>query len=125
MKRAAGDADYVFGNGSSPLDASVVTKRFEKALRECKIGGHTLYDARRTFASVLYSKCRDVVYTARMLGHSSPTTTLGFYAHFIEGTDRAYVDLLDTPEDETEAREIGSDLAVVAKTTPRPSENAA
>ena len=124
LKRGAADGDYIFGNGQ-PLDASWVTKRFERALRECGITGHTLYDTRHTFASVLYARCRDVVYTARMLGHSSPTTTLQYYAHFVAGTDRAYVDLLDTPEDEAEAREIGSDLAVVAKTTPRPSENAA
>jgi len=36
---------------------------------------------RHTFASLLIAKGLDVVFVSRQLGHASPTTTLGVYAH--------------------------------------------
>jgi integrase len=120
LKRVATGTDYIFGNGVTPLSVRDLGKRFELALGECAITGHVMYDCRHTFASVLLQRCRDVVYTAKMLGHADPATTLRYYAHFLESTSSAYVDLLDATENE-----IGSDLAVAAHHGPPASENAA
>ena len=119
LKRAAADTAYIFGNGVIPLGVRVLGKRFELAMRECGITGHVMYDCRHTFASVLLQRCRDVVYVAKMLGHSDPATTLRYYSHFLAGTSRAYVDLLDATE------KSGSDLAVVPNSSVQGSGNGA
>jgi integrase len=119
LKRAAADTDYIFGDGVTPLGVRNLGKRFELALKECKITGHVMYDCRHTFASVLLQRCRDVVYVAKMLGHSDPATTLRYYSHFLASTSRCYVDLLDRAE------KNGSDLAVVANQAAQETENAA
>jgi len=119
LKRAASDTAYIFGNGVTPLGVRSLGKRFELALRECRITGHVMYDCRHTFASVLLQRCRDVVYVAKMLGHSDPATTLRYYSHFLASSSRAYVDLLDATE------KSGSDLAVVENHEAQEGENAA
>jgi integrase len=113
LRRIGQPADFIFGNGT-PMDARYLMERFAVAASECEITGHSMYDCRHTFASVLYQRCKDIVYVSKMLGHESPTTTLSYYAHFVVNDARAYIDLLDEPG-------IGSDLAVARLAT---SENA-
>ncbi len=79
------------------MDARYLMERFAVAASECEITGHSMYDCRHTFASVLYQRCKDIVYVSKMLGHESPTTTLRHYAHFVVNDARAYIDLLDEP----------------------------
>jgi integrase len=106
LKRpAATPTDYVFGNGE-PIPVRTLARRFELALKECKITGHVMYDCRHTFASTLLARSRDVVYAAKMLGHSDPGTTLKHYAHFMEAESARYVDLLDEPAAEREREEM-------------------
>ena len=38
---------------------------------------------RHTYASIMLEAGESVVIVARWLGHSSPTITLGYYAHFM------------------------------------------
>jgi integrase len=90
----AGDGDFVFGNGG-PIKARAISHRFDQALRECKIEGHVMYDCRHFYASVLLQRCRDVVYVAKMLGHSNPATTLKYYSHYLAATSTRFADLLD------------------------------
>ncbi|GAA3249316.1 tyrosine-type recombinase/integrase [Streptomyces lavendulae] len=52
---------------------------------------------RHTYASVLLEAGESIVTLARWLGHSSPTTTLDHYAHFMPqagGNGRAAIDAL-------------------------------
>lgn len=107
LKRpAATQTDYIFGNGE-PIPVRTLARRFELALKECKITGHVMYDCRHTFASTLLARSRDVVYAAKMLGHSDPGTTLKHYAHFMEAESAHYVDLLDgAPATEREREEM-------------------
>jgi integrase len=93
---------YIFGNGE-PIESRALARRFELALRECGIVGHSLYDLRHTCGSTLYQRCRDVVYCARQLGHTSETF-LRHYAHHLPDAGKNYVDLLDD-EDEAQATE--------------------
>jgi integrase len=88
---------FIFGNGE-PLDSRALARRFELALRECGIIGHSLYDLRHTCGSTLYQRCKDVVYCARQLGHT-PETFLKYYAHFLPDAGESYVDLLDADDD--------------------------
>lgn len=86
-------ADHVFGNGE-PVTDREISRRFDAALEACKIAGHSRYDCRHTMASVLYNRCKDVVYCARQIG-DKPETFLKYYAHFVADTSERYIDLLD------------------------------
>ena len=44
---------------------------------------------RHTFASLLIAKGLDVVFVSRQLGHASPATTLGVYAHLFDQVQHA------------------------------------
>ena len=92
----AAATDFVFGNGE-PIKARAISHRFDQAMSESKIEGHVMYDFRHTFASVLLQRCRDVVYVAKMLGHSNPATTLKYYSHYLAATSTRFADLLDEP----------------------------
>ncbi len=98
------DASFIFGNGE-PLDSRKIARRFELALRECEITGHSLYDLRHTCASVLYQRCRDTVYCAKQLGHS-PRTFLEHYAHMLPDATQPYAELLDAEDAQAAASEL-------------------
>jgi len=44
---------------------------------------------RHTFGSLLIAKGLDVVFVSRQLGHASPATTLGVYAHLFDQVQHA------------------------------------
>ncbi len=49
----------------------------------------SLHSLRHTFASLLIAKGLDVVFVSRQLGHASPATTLGVYAHLFDQVQHA------------------------------------
>ena len=100
------DEHYVFGNGV-PITHRAIAHRLGLAQRECGIEGHSLYDFRHTYASVLLQRCRDVIYVARQMGHAKASTTLDFYAHFLVATSQRFADQLDdAPVASAEADEV-------------------
>jgi integrase len=48
-----------------------------------------LHDLRHTFASPLIAQGANVVFVSRQLGHASPNTTHGFYAHLFDRAEHA------------------------------------
>jgi integrase len=87
---------WVFVNREgNPIDESRLRKRFARTMKAAHISGHRMYDLRHTFASHLLSKGAPITYVAAQLGHSKPTTTLQWYAHWLPRNDRAFVDALD------------------------------
>src|SRR5207244_940225 len=66
----------------TPLDESRVRKNFAAALDHAKLESFRVYDLRHTFASLLLADRAPLPYVAAQLGHSRPTTTLQFYAHW-------------------------------------------
>ncbi len=54
-----------------------------------------LYDLRHTFASLLLAAGAPITYVSAQLGHANPATTLRYYARWIPGQGRRWVDLLD------------------------------
>jgi len=97
LKAGSPSADhFVFGNGE-PLSVRALSRRFEIAMRETEIEGHVMYDCRHSFASVLLARGANVLYVSKMLGHSDASTTLKFYAHWMETEGVRYVNILDEP----------------------------
>lgn len=53
------------------------------------------HDLRHTFATLLISMNIDVQTVSHKLGHASATTTMNFYVHILESTDKASAELLE------------------------------
>ena len=53
------------------------------------------HDLRHTFATLLISYNVDIKTVSHKLGHASPTTTMNFYVHDLESTDKASAELLE------------------------------
>src|SRR6266508_4373724 len=81
----------------TPLDESRVRKNFAEALDHAKLESFRVYDLRHTFASLLLADGAPLPYVAAQLGHSRPTTTLQFYAHWIPTGRERFVDGLAGP----------------------------
>ena len=54
-----------------------------------------LYDLRHTFATTLLAEGAPLTYVAAQMGHTKPTTTLLWYAHWLPRGDKHWVDALD------------------------------
>ena len=82
----------------TPLDESRVRKNFADALRGVGLAGFRVYDLRHTFASLLLAQGAPITYVAAQLGHSKPTTTLQWYAHWVATGHERFVDGLAGPK---------------------------
>ena len=70
-------------------------KWFSKFLEKNNFPYIRFHDLRHTFASLLISYNVDVKTVSHKLGHASPTTTMNFYVHDLESTDKASAELLE------------------------------
>ena len=90
-------------------------KNFARALEKAGLGSFRLYDLRHTFASLLLAAGAPITYVAAQLGHSKPTTTLQFYAHWLPTEHQRFVDVLAGPKT-TRSRPTGAWRARKART---------
>lgn len=79
----------------TPLDLSNVTKAWRRVLKKAKLPAFRLYDLRHTFATTLLAEGAPLTYVAAQMGHTKPTTTLLWYAHWLPRGDKHWVDALD------------------------------
>src|SRR5262249_36375526 len=99
-------------------DESRVQKNFAAALKKAQLGRFRVYDLRHTFASLLLSQGAPITYVAAQLGHSKPTTTLQWYAHWIATGQKRFVDGLagpKTPKAKPGAAKRGHQLGTKSK----------
>ena len=70
-------------------------KWFSEFLKKNEFPHIRFHDLRHTFATLLISYNVDVQTVSHKLGHASATTTMNFYVHNLESTDKASAELLD------------------------------
>jgi integrase len=70
---------------------------FAKVLKRAGLPWHTPYDLRHTFATLHLAKGHPITYVSAQLGHSDPSTTLRWYAHWLPTSDKRFADAMDSP----------------------------
>ena len=70
-------------------------KWFSEFLRKHGFPHIRFHDLRHTFATLLISYNVDVKTVSHKLGHASTSTTMNFYVHNLESTDKASAELLE------------------------------
>jgi len=70
---------------------------FAKVLTRAGLSWHIPYDLRHTFATLHLAKGHPITYVSAQLGHSDPSTTLRWYAHWLPISDKRFADALDSP----------------------------
>lgn len=89
--------EWIFINSvGRPIDENRPRKVFTKVLARAALRDHTVYDLRHTFATLHLAKGHPITYVSAQLGHSSPSTTLRWYAHWLPTSEKRYADSLDT-----------------------------
>jgi integrase len=82
-----GEPEWLFpSEEGGPLDLSKVRKSFQRVLKRAEIHRRRLYDLRHSFASLRLAEGAPLTYISHQLGHSSPETTLRYYARWIPDT---------------------------------------
>jgi integrase len=91
--------EWVFINRYGMLiDENQPRRVFARVLKRAGLAGHTVYDLRHTFATLHLAKGHPITYVSAQLGHSDPSTTLRWYAHWLPSQDKRFADSLDTPD---------------------------
>jgi integrase len=97
-----GEPDWLFAKADGTLmDKDHAAAVFRKMLRLAKLPDYRVYDCRHTYASLLLASGAPITYVSQQLGHSSPATTLRFYARWIPSKGRRWADVLDRESKET------------------------
>lgn len=60
-----------------------MTKAWRRVLKKVKRPAFRLYDLRHTFAITLLAEGAPLTYVAAQMGHTKPTTTLLWHAHWL------------------------------------------
>ena len=88
---------YVFTKDGSPdpLPQNAIGYLFERLNRVYGLNVHA-HMLRHTFASLAITNGADVVSVSKLLGHSSPSITLGIYSHASEESKRRASEIFET-----------------------------
>jgi integrase len=101
------------------MDKDHAAAVFRKILTLAKLPGYRVYDCRHTYASLLLASGAPITYVSQQLGHSSPATTLRFYARWIPSKGRRWADVLDRPAKATVTpTELEPESGTIAEAVP-------
>ncbi len=103
------DAGFVFadelGSWISPMAA---TSAYARIAAKAKLSSTRLHDLRHTAATTMLLAGVDVATTPAVLGHSTPTTTLGVYGHVLGEAKRNATDRLGDVFDAIAKKKTGN-----------------
>lgn len=93
--RLPDDALVISTYDGRPYSPDALTLRWRRAVGRLRLPRVTLHSLRHTHASALIAAGMDVLTVSRRLGHSSPSITLGAYAHKFANRDAEAAKLMD------------------------------
>jgi len=96
LQNGSGEPEWLFPR----VDGALMNKDyaagvFGKILKRAGLPHYRVYDLRHTFASLLLAESAPITYVSAQLGHSSPATTMRFYARWIPSQGKRWVNALD------------------------------
>lgn len=95
VKSWKGSENIFTTNYGGIMNPATGPKWFSSFLAKNNFQHIRFHDLRHTFATLLISSNVDVKTVSHKLGHASTNTTLKFYVHDLESTDKASADLLE------------------------------
>jgi integrase len=96
LRQGTGEPGWLFPRADGALmNKDYATGVFRRILKRAGLPHYRVYDLRHTFASLLLAESAPITYVAAQLGHSSPATTMRFYARWIPSKGQRWVDALD------------------------------
>jgi integrase len=103
------DEDLVFTSptGRALRGNHILQRQFTPLLKQADLPAIRLHDLRHTTASLLARVGTPVTEVARLLGHSSTSTTLDIYTHAFPDAQRIVTSVLDQLVENTEEGSVG------------------
>ena len=92
--KAEAEALVFCNHDGSPISPNYFSIMWSRAVARAGLPKRTCHSLRHSHASALIRAGLDVVRVSRQLGHSSPTITLGTYAHEFEEADSGAADAI-------------------------------
>jgi integrase len=114
-----GEPVWLFPRADGELmDKDHAAAIFRKIRTTAKLPDCRMYDCRHTYASLLLASSAPITYVSEQLGHSSPATTLRFYAKWIPSKGRRWADVLDRTAKGTTPAELEPGTGTIAEAAP-------
>jgi len=105
LRQGTGEPDWLFPRADGALmNKDYAAGVFRRILKRAGLPHYRVYDLRHTFASLLLAESAPITYVSAQLGHSSPATTMRFYARWIPSQGKRWVNALDRKPRANESR---------------------
>ena len=96
LRVGTGEPEWLFPRADGTLmNKDYAAGVFRRILKRAGLPHYRVYGLRHTFASLLLAESAPITYVSAQLGHSSPATTMRFYARWIPSQGKRWVDALD------------------------------
>jgi integrase len=96
LRAGNGEPEWLFPRADGTLmNKDYAAGVFRRILKRAGLPHYRVYDLRHTFASLLLAESAPITYVSAQLGHSSPATTMRFYARWIPSQGKRWVNALD------------------------------
>ena len=96
LRNGSGEPEWLFPRADGTLmNKDYAAGVFRRILKRAGLPHYRVYDLRHTFASLLLAESAPITYVSAQLGHSSPATTMRFYARWIPSQGKRWVNALD------------------------------
>ncbi|PYN82411.1 MAG: hypothetical protein DMD96_06140 [Candidatus Rokuibacteriota bacterium] len=96
LRQGTGEPEWLFPKADGTLmNKDCAAGVFRRLLKRTGLPHYRVHDLRHTYASLLLAESAPITYVSAQLQHSSPATTMRFYARWIPSHEKRWVDALD------------------------------